>query len=207
MDLPKKDKNGISRLSYSQISTFINNKNEYYRRYIEKRPFITNQFIEFGSKVGYALERNDFSLFEKQEINVLKKVTRLDLFEEFTVLEMDGFNVYGYIDTCSNDFKKIIDYKTGKIGNENKYMSDSYIQLQIYALSIMQQKNVLVDKASVEFITREGNPFRKEHLKVSKEDIKVVNVDVSEVKLIETKILIQKIASEIESFYLKNRPC
>lgn len=206
MNLPKKDKNGVSRLSYSQIATFMNNKNEYYRRYIEKRPFITNEFIEFGSKVGLALEKNDFNLFESDETSVLNKATRLDLFEEPTVLRMKGFNVYGYIDTCTRDFKEILDYKTGKLGNEKKYMSNSYVQLQIYALSIMQQKNVLVNKASVEFITREGNPFRREPLKVSNQDIKVVDIDVSENRLIETKIFIQKIATEIESFYLKNKP-
>jgi hypothetical protein len=38
MNLPKKDKYGLSRLSYSQISLFKRDKKEYYDTYIVGKP-------------------------------------------------------------------------------------------------------------------------------------------------------------------------
>lgn len=203
MNLPKKDKNGINRLSYSQIQTFKRSKAEFVNRYILNKKNKSNPFIDFGYKVGNAIEKNDFFLFSEKESNVLKSVTRLDLFEYFTVLKFENFNMYGYIDTCSFDYKSVIDYKTGGVGKEKKYLNDEYIQLQIYALSIKQMHEVNVENASVEFITRQGNPFRGERLKVSNSSIIKIPVDLSLKSLDRVEIDIIKTAKEIDEFYDK----
>ena len=124
LDLPKKDENGISYLSYSQIQLFKRDKNEYLERYILNKPFLGNAYTDFGSKVGEALETNNFKGFSSQEQRTLNKCTRLDEFEKKVNLDFGDFYVLGYIDTNSKDFNEIIDYKTGGRNKEFQYLED-----------------------------------------------------------------------------------
>lgn len=197
MNLPSKDKNGNSYLSYSQISLFLKDRNEYLRSYILKEPFITNKYVEFGSKVGKALETGNFDGFDETEKQALSKVTRLDLFEQKTILNFDDFYMIGFIDTCSNDMTKIIDYKTGAESKHVQYLDSSYTQLHYYTLSIRQQTGIRVKDASVEFIQRSRD------FKVTSRPIKL-NIDISENRLKTVYYDTIKIAKEIETFYLNN---
>ena len=83
LNLPKKDKNGKSRLSFSQIKCFKENKEDFINRYILNQPFVSNEYIDFGSKVGEALENDNFNNFHELEEEILRKVERLDEFEKF----------------------------------------------------------------------------------------------------------------------------
>jgi hypothetical protein len=82
LDLPKKDNDGRSYLSYSQIQLFKRDREEYYRRYILNKPFEGNAYTDFGSKVGEALENNCFDSFNENEKETLSKCVRLDEFEK-----------------------------------------------------------------------------------------------------------------------------
>jgi hypothetical protein len=206
IDLPKKDKNGKNCLSYSQISLFLKDKNEYYKSYILKEPFKGNAYTDFGSKVGNALETLDYSLFMKREIEVLNKVTRLDLFERPTFLKYDDFYIVGYIDTCNESLTEIIDYKTGGAGKEWLYTGDAYTQLCYYALSLRQETGKQPEKASIEFIRRTGNAFKGETLKVGNEDPIKIEVDISEKRLKKVYWETIDIAKEISEFYKQNKP-
>ena len=157
LDLPKKDENGISYLSYSQIQLFKRDKNEYLERYILNKPFLGNAYTDFGSKVGEALETNNFKGFSSQEQRTLNKCTRLDEFEKKVNLDFGDFYVLGYIDTNSKDFNEIIDYKTGGRNKEFQYLEDEYTQLCYYALALKQEFGVLPSKAYVNFIRRNGS--------------------------------------------------
>ena len=207
MDLPKKDKYGVSRLSYSQIDTFKKSKADFYDRYILQKPFEGNEYTYFGLKVGEALENNDFSLFTDPEKKILKQVTRLHEFERQVFLEYKdhGFYLVGYIDTISEDFTRIIDYKTGGLGKEKQYYHTEYNQLQIYALAIKQDTGLDVKDASVEFIRRGGNAFRGEKLYVKDEAPIVIPQDLSEERLKFVYWDILKTAKEIEKFYKENK--
>jgi len=201
MNLPSKDKNGNSYLSYTQINTFLTDKEQFKKTYILREPFVSNDYIEFGIRVGKAIEVNDFSSFTDEECSVLNKCTRLDLFEHRINLKYDGFYLKGYIDTCSNNFEKIIDYKTGGTGKESKYKKPDYIQLGIYALALRQEYGVKVNSAKVEFITREGKPGK---LKVANIDPIVIETNISEDYLKYVYNGVKKVASMIETFYLQN---
>lgn len=204
MNLPSKDKNGNSYLSYSQLSLFKRDKAEYFENYIIGKKFEGNEYTDFGSKVGEALERNDYSNFSLNEQDILKKVNRLDEFERRTTLKYDGFYVVGYLDTNSCDFKEIKDYKTGGVKKELQYMSDDYIQLHLYALSLRQETGVTPTKATVEFIRRCGNAFRGEKLMVANEDPLIIdiNIDIERLKSVYWETL--RTAKEIEKFYKTN---
>lgn len=204
MDLPKKDKNGKSYLSYSQISLFKRSQQEYFDRYIIGEKFEGNEYTDFGSKVGEALETNNFEEFNSQEEETLKKVTRLDEFERPTFLNYDGFYIMGFIDTNKKDFSRIIDYKTGGRNKEKEYLKDEYIQLHLYALSLRQEKGITPIEASVEFIRREGNAFRGEELTVGTEVINI-EIDISYKRLKDVYWETLNTAKEIEKFYKLNK--
>ena len=199
MNLPSKDKNGIPYLSYSQISLFLKDKEQFIKTYILKEPFSGNEYTEFGSRVGKALELNDYSSFSELEQQTLKQVTRLDLFEQKIIINYDSFYLIGYIDTCSFDLTKIIDYKTGGIGKYQQYLLPDYTQLCYYALGIRQETGIKVKEANVEFILRTGN--LKTGLKVSDSLPLSLKIDISEDRLKTVYYSTIRVAKEIEKFY------
>ena len=203
MNLPRKDKDGISRLSYSQISLFKRSKSEYYESYIEGKPFEGNEYTDFGSKVGEALEHNNFSSFKKDEQETLKKVKRLDEFEREVRLNYEGFYVLGFIDSNKSDFTEIIDYKTGGLKKEFQYAEPNYTQLCLYALSLRQETKITPSLASVEFIRRKGNAFKGQALTVGDEVISIpVDISLERLKSVYWDTL--NVAKEIEKFYKEN---
>lgn len=204
MELPSKDKFGGNYLSYSQISLFLKDKEQYKKQYILKEPFIGNEYTDFGLKIGKALEENDFSKFDSIEKNTLLKITRLDLFERKTILKYDGFYIIGFLDTCSNDLKTIIDYKTGGNNKEYQYSEKNYTQLVYYALSLRQETGITPTSASVEFIRREGNLFKNQLLKVSKEDPIKINIDITENRLKKVYWETIEIAKQISDYFKNN---
>jgi hypothetical protein len=204
MNLPKKDKNGNSYLSYSQLSLFKRSRQEYFDRYIVGEKFEGNDYTDFGSKVGKSLESNNFSRFTENEAIILKKVRRLDQFERSTFLNYDGFYVLGFIDSNSNDYKEIIDYKTGGKNKEKEYLKEEYNQLQLYALSLRQETGITPEVASVEFIRRSGNAFIGEKLTVANENPINISIDISFKRLKDVYWETLKTAKEIEKFHKEN---
>jgi len=206
MELPRKDKHGNGYLSYSQISLFKRSKEDYYDQYILNKPFTGNEYNDFGSKVGDALESGILDGFNKYEALILKQVTRLDEFERRVILNCPGFYVIGYIDTNKYDFSRIIDYKTGGNGKEEQYYNHNYTQLHLYALSLRQETGVTPVSGSVEFIRRIGDPYKREPLSVGNESPIKINVDLSLGRLTSVYFDTIRVAKEIEQFYSKHKP-
>lgn len=202
LDLPRKDKNGLSYLSYSQISLFKRSEEDYYNTYILNKPFKGNAYTDFGTKVGLALEKNNFNGFTEEEAKTLSKCIRLDEFEKLVKLNYKGFYLLGYIDTNSIDYKTIIDYKTGGKGKESQYKSKEYTQLCYYALALRQEYGITPDKAYVNFIERKGNPFKGEELMVGSESV-LIEIDISYDRLKQVYYNTISIAKQIELFYKK----
>jgi hypothetical protein len=207
--LPKTTPEGIPYLSYSQISTWKKSKRDYIRQYFFGEDFSgMSDYMDFGSKVGNALEKNDFSEFTKEEQKFLKTIPRYDQFEREINLQMDGYFVKGFIDTNTTEntekgelVKKIADYKTGEIEKkESEYASDDYIQLDIYAASIQQETGVLPEEVSVFLIDRTGNAFKGEPLRLGERYITITKkVDDKRVKVVMNEV--NKIAQEISDYY------
>ena len=202
--LPKVDENGEMYISYSQVTLWKRSKREYIRRYFFGEDD-TNEMLQvygdFGSKVGEALEKGDYSEFESVGVKLLKGVPRLDLFEKEVRFEFDGFYVKGFIDSCSKDFTHIIDYKTGDIDKKAAdYASDDYIQVALYAAAIKQMHNVTPTTGQVVLIGRDGNAFKGEELTLSGE-VKNIDLDVSEMRLAEVAQEVLAITKEISDYY------
>jgi len=202
LPLPRTDKYGRSYTSYSQIELFKRDRNEFKRQYIDNEPWSGNAYTEFGSRVGFALEHNDYSTFTNQEAGILRQAIRLDKFETRCRYLFDGFYILGFIDTHAADFSWIIDYKTGGRGKEFQYSEDGYKQLCYYALCIQQEYGVTPQRASVNFIRRSGNAFRGERLKVDDEQPILIDVDITQGRLQLVKREIIETVSAISEFYL-----
>lgn len=208
--LPKTDKvTGRPYLSYSQISTWKKSKRDYMRQYFFGEDFSgMPDYMDFGSKVGNALEKNDFSEFTKEEQKLLKTIPRYDQFEREINLQMDGYFVKGFIDTNTKEntptgelVRKIADYKTGDVDKkESEYASDDYIQLDIYAAAIQQETGVLPEEVSVFLIDRTGNAFKGEPLRLGERYVTITKkVDDERVKAVMNEV--NKIAQEISDYY------
>lgn len=198
--LPRKDKDGNPYISYSQLNTWAESKRNYIRQYFFGIPFKGNAYIDFGNKVGEALEHNNFSGFTAKEAKFLKTIPRYDEFEKSIHLNMDGFYVRGYVDSISEDGVRLSDYKTGKI-TEDKYDSNKYKQLQVYSAAIEQEMGVIPSDVKVILIGRVGNPFKGEKLKLDLKYREIVK-EVSMESIIEVKKYVQETAEEISRLYV-----
>lgn len=171
--LPRTDEDGRCYISYSQHSKWRTSVREYIRQYFFGEPFKGNAYTEFGKRVGEAIEKNDYSTFDKEEKKTLAKVTRLDEFERRVELDFGPFYVMGFIDTNDTLGTTLIDYKTGGRDKMTYYKADFYDQLAIYAAALEQETGFLPQEAFVELIERTGNPFKGEPLKIGEEIIRI----------------------------------
>jgi hypothetical protein len=177
-----------------------------------KEKFEGNAYTDFGSKVGEALENDDFSEFTEKEQEFLKSVERYDEFERKINLQMDGFKVVGFVDSNTLETKKkngkkvevvkhLIDYKTGSVETKvSEYESDKYTQLHIYAAALEQELGVLPETAKVVLIDRVGNAFKGEELKLGDT---CVEIEKNISKEVIDKVLkdVQDTAEEISKYY------
>jgi len=202
-------------LSYSQISKWKKNRREYIRKYFFGEDTDSEglkKYSEFGKKIGEALEKNDFSVFEPDEQKFLKKLPRYDKFELRVNLFMDGFFIQGYVDTAKlpddhvsgtivSHIPKIADYKTGDIAKrEDEYADDEYIQLDVYAAGLKQMFGKYPEQMSVFLIGRDGNAFKGEELTLTKEFV-TIDKEVDEEKIKQLIKDIQETAEEISTYY------
>lgn len=204
LNLPKKDKDGLQYLSYSQISTWKKSKRDYIRRnfFKEKEDNAGLQrYGDFGHKVGEALENNNYSAFTKPEQDFLKTIPRYDEFERKINLQMEGFYIMGFIDTNSSCLTRMADYKTGDIEKKRgDYESDDYIQLDIYAAAVEQELGFIPEDIKVLLVGRSGNGFAGEDLLLTGEYITITKkIDAESIARVKKQV--QEIAEEISDYY------
>jgi hypothetical protein len=198
--LPRKDKDGNVYISYSQMNKFITDIDGFVETYIEGKPWEGNAYTDFGTKVGEALEHNDFKGFAEREKRILTQVPRLDIFEREIKLKFNGFYVKGFIDTAAYDFRTIADYKTGGKRKEFQYQEDKYSQLALYALGVKQETGIMPEQAKVIFMRRDGNAFKGEKLTLAAEKPLLLDVDISTQRLINVYDETEAVAHEMERF-------
>lgn len=201
INLPKRDSEGKQYLSYSQVSCFLKNKKDFIRQYFYKEPIAFKDYLLFGTKIGQALETNDFSGFTEKEQKTLSSIKRLDIFEKEIRLDFGEFYLKGFIDTIDKDFKHAIDYKTA--GGESKieeYKKKDYIQLLLYALGIEQETGKLPETISVILIDRKGNAYQRESLTLG-EQVWEIPLELTEERLQYAKDRVIEVANQISRLY------
>lgn len=214
MNLPRKNKEGESYLSYSSIkawnelrgyNTGLSGKHESIMSYFFGQEFPDDKgFGIFGQEVEtYVTERKSADKFTNEEKAVLETIQPLGVFQHEFKLPFDGFYIKGFIDDMSIDKTKIRDYKSCSRKSGEKYAADDYFQLDLYALAIEKEFGVLPE-IEVCCIERSGNPFKgggRDVLKVAG-DVWYIQrkTDAERLKTLQEYII--KTAKEIEQYYI-----
>lgn len=173
MNLPRKNKEGQSYISYSQckswneikgFNTGKNGKYEAMMTYFFGEYFAdANGFAQFGIDVeDYICGKEEAkALFTDKEKEVLDKITPLGLFQKEIKLDFPehGFYLKGFIDDATPDLKKIRDYKSASQKSKAKYYEPEYSQLDVYGLAVEQETGVFPE-LELCVIERLGNGFR-----------------------------------------------
>jgi hypothetical protein len=212
INLPKKDKEGVPFLSYSQIDlwnckkgfdTGLPGKQEYIRKYFLGEKFPSGSFAQFGSDVeDYICQRKGAEKFTDAELEVLQQIKPLGVFQKEFKLKFNGFYLKGFIDDAKEDFSIIADYKTASEASVKKYYKPEYEQLDVYALAIKQLTGKLPKEMYVCAISRLGNGFKggRSVLKVG-EQVWYIPREITEERLTTLEKKIITTANEISEYY------
>lgn len=218
--LPSTGTDGRPRVSYSQISSWNSDK-------AFNKPMIKDKFVEVSGKEGYILDKflkynfpsspmdafapfgqkvedaicnQDFKGFYKNEIDTLKRIKPIGVFQKEFVIDFGDFTLSGFKDDCDEEETILRDYKTCSVSSLEQYKKDTYYQLDIYALDTLKQKGRLPNTLEVVAIERKGNPFRGEELTVG-ENVWVIERQTSKERLEYLEEYIRATVEEISDTY------
>ena len=116
-------------LSWSQLSSFEWDKNQWHVRYILNAPTLTTPEMEFGKLVGEKLANDE---------TFLPSVPRLKKFEVKLEARFGKIPLIGFLDTADSVQNRFDEYKTGKKGkNEwSQKKVDNHGQIDMYLLML-----------------------------------------------------------------------
>lgn len=131
---PKFDK--TRPLSWSAISSFEWDKEQWYRRYVLKEKDKPSKEMLFGKDIGEKLAFDP---------SFLPEVPRLDIFEHRLLTEFDGIQLVGYVDSLALDRGHLYEYKTGKKPWDQK-RADTHGQIDMYLLMIYLSERITPER-------------------------------------------------------------
>lgn len=205
---------GLPRTSWSQIETFKGKKGfntgllgkfEWVRNKLLREQYPDQGWGVFGTEVQeYCQERKHKDKFTAKEKKVLNKVKPLQIFEQPTVININGVVVVGFIDDLSSDWKIMRDFKTKSESSKKDLFEGEKYQMELYSLFIQQEKNFLPECSYV-IIERLGGAacFKgggRESLTVG-EQVWYEPYEITEDRLQETVDLITKVTKDMSDFY------
>lgn len=213
MILPRiNEETGRPYLSYSQYKLWNDTESfnlrvdgalEYILSYFFGREFPDEGWGEFGNDVEeYICNRGCANKFTKKEKEILETIEPLGKYQVEGYIDMGDFDVRLFIDDATPDFSKIRDYKTASKNSAKKYYSDEYLQLDLYAMWVLQETGKIPD-LEVCIIERGGNCMfgkGREALSV-KGEVWYHPRKTTKAKLNKIKKSFQETAEEISEYY------
>lgn len=145
-------------LSYSALKAFLttSTRRNWILRYIYKQPFFTSKEMIFGRRVSEALEEENYFKIDSDLIDMVTKV-KVDIPSEVPlVLQQKGFHIIGYCDGCSEDYKKVVEYKTGKTEWTQEKVNNHY-QLDTYSLMIYEAFGIIPECTLIWMETKDAD--------------------------------------------------
>lgn len=167
-------------LSWSSISSFEWNKEQWYERYILKKEQTSTKELEFGKFVGDKLSSDK---------RFKKEVIRYKIFEKELRCEWDGIPLVGYVDTCDLEKFCMREYKTGKKPWTQK-RADEHGQIDMYLLMIYIMYKIKPEQMKVHLDWMPTKDSGDDHDSLEaflKSKSKIEFVEPFEVKSFETK--------------------
>lgn len=206
--LPRVDKEGVPYLSYSQYTKWLDKPRDYIRQYFfgEKEDnLLLKKYGDFGHKVGESFENNDFTGWGKKEADFLQSLPSYDEFETEVRVDMGSYYILGYVDSNTKPIdgyvEKLLDYKTGIVDKvKDKYKSEDYKQVDLYAMAFKQKYGKLPKKGYVVIVGRDGNAFAGEDLTLSL-DSEIVERPLSLKRCKQVVDDFGEVGSEISEYY------
>lgn len=140
-------------LSWSAISSFRYNPDEWYEKYILGKPTETSKEMEFGKAVGKKLETDP---------TYLPHIPRLNKMEHGWTVCFSGIHLTGFADSfCTITNKSLKEYKTGKKVWDQKRV-DEHGQITLYCLMNYITNKIRPEDTEIELIwmpTKENGDF------------------------------------------------
>lgn len=203
MKLPK------SYLSYSQISTWLYDKNKYRARYYRNESERPTKELLFGSAVAKGLETGAI---------VIPGLIEYSKQEEQIQIEIEGIPLFAYIDQFEpleykfREIKTSKDRPNGTPGWDQKRV-DEHMQLDIYSLLIQEKYGTVVDLCHLDCICTRNKiktmEFEGNSLESVSSDVEMTGRIVTYERVItqierdRMRALIPSIAREISNDYAK----
>lgn len=140
-------------LSWSSLSSFDYNPEEWFKRYILGEPTKPTAEMVFGKKIGTLLEKDP---------TFLPQVPRLSKMEHPFNVVFNGIPLVGYADSfCTETNRKLKEFKTGKKAWDQKRV-DSHGQIDMYLFMHFITTKIPPEEVHVELVwmpTQENGDF------------------------------------------------
>ena len=159
---------GMPVTSWSQVESWTAKKGfntgmagnkEYMIRYFLGERFPDMGWGQFGTEVEDCVTLGQCEPFTPKELETIKDIEPLGVFQEEIVIDFGDFCLLGYIDDMSEPKDGVVDivrdYKTKSKSSKADLHDPKKLQLELYILGL-QQRGLKVDKAEYVIIERLG---------------------------------------------------
>lgn len=159
--------------SWSQISQWEYDKDEWYKRYILGERSPETGPMKFGKEIGERLASDQ---------SFMPEVPRLPVYEYKLIGTYEKIPLIGYIDAFSLEDKAFIEFKTGK--NWDKKKAESHGQIDLYCALLYAMHKIRPEELDIRLVwlaTEENGGFETQFIKDMKPmvfPIKKTMVDV-----------------------------
>lgn len=179
-------------LSWSAISSFRYDPEQWHKKYILGEKQGENATMTFGKLVGERLAR---------EPGYLPQIERLEggIYEYELRFKIANIPIIGFIDFLHLPTKNLKEFKTGKSWDKEK--ADNHDQLKLYALGLLTQDSIRPEELHIELISLETEArgdFTMTFVKNMKPVIHVVKLTTRDVLIFGAQII--KTVKEMKAY-------
>lgn len=198
---------GKPYISYSTVDSWENYREDLFKQKFVGLKLDAGVYAEFGSYLGEAVENGKFGEnpqgFQGQENfqGFIEDLPENAEFEKMIIIDMGSYVIVGFIDIYNEDEHgraNVIDLKTGGKKKEEKYESDDYIQVPLYAKAI-EDTGKEIGTTGVWFVRREGSHFNPP-LKISKDQF-FIKLEYNEERAKYALDKVDRVVREISDYY------
>ena len=187
-------------LSWSAISSFIYDPEQWYKKYVLGEPQHTSAEMEFGSLIGKKLETDP---------TFLPMIERHNVMEHALEATFNGIPLVGYADSfCTLSNKKLGEYKTGVKKWDQKRV-DEHGQLTMYCLMHYLNTKVRPEEMDIKLTWMptkrvEGGDFNVNisFVELIEENIKVFKTKRTMNDILQFGVMIKKVYGEMQAYAL-----
>ena len=194
---------GKPYVSYSTIESWEEYREDFIKEKLVGLPQPFGIYKTFGSYLGTAFEEGKFpednphGFIGQENLDLSKYRNDASEYEKLIIIDRGEFIIIGFIDKferLEDGSVHILDLKSGGAKKEDKYASEDYIQVPLYAhaLEVMGEK---IGRTDVLFVRRESSHY-KPPLRVGKEQF-YIPVNYNKAKVDKALKKVDRVVKEI----------